>query len=70
MFETEALLFIGLMLGTALLSVLFRALPSRRRGRSWPIIIENAFGLRILMLLLGLPALYLTDVHIAYSWAA
>jgi hypothetical protein len=66
-FAISVVILAVLMIGTAVMSVLTRLRPSRRRGRSLSIILENAFALRLITLVLGIPALYLLDYHVDHS---
>jgi di/tricarboxylate transporter len=71
-FAISTVILAVLMIVTALLSILLRMPLSRRSGRSMPVILENALGFRIITLILGIPALYLLDHHVAYAaidWA-
>jgi hypothetical protein len=66
-FAISVIILAVLMIGTAVASVLVRLTPSRRRGRSLLVILENAIVFRLITLVLGIPALYLLDYHVAHS---
>ena len=66
-FVTSVIILTALMFVTALLSILLRVTFFRRRGRSMAVILENALGLRLITLILGIPALYLLDHHVAHA---
>jgi hypothetical protein len=66
-FAISVVILAVLMIGTAVASVLFRLKPSRRRGRSLSVILENAIVVRLITLVLGIPALYLLDYHVDHA---